>query len=112
MNKIQKAKLVRIVKNDCLHASEYFSITGETCVIGAMALAVKFKRELLEKHNRQSIGPVFRDSNTPVLNRLVEILSEAFGLTDEQLGCIQELNDEGDTPGQRRRAILAYLKTI
>lgn len=112
MNKTQKARLIRIVKSDCLHGGQYFSDTGKTCVIGAMALAVRFKRVELEAHNEESIPPVFLSFKVRILNRLVKILCRAFGLTGEQLGRIQELNDRHATPQSRRKSILKYINTI
>lgn len=84
----QRQKLINVIKKDATLCGQYLGKprTGDACVIGGMALAIKVPRKDLERAEGEHIS-------TGALEWLVEKLSDAYGLNEDQLSELQQLND-------------------
>lgn len=100
MNAKQKNQVVKILKRDCQIAGRYIGQDG-TCAIGALALKAGVSRRFLRKQNSYTIGG---------LPWVVGKIERTFGLDLAHLRVIQCENDFHDSPGYRRKAVVAVVK--
>ena len=96
-------KIRPIIENDCKIQFEYKDEDGETCAIGA----------LLEQTPLNIPEKLLKNGNTGIMqfwNIVGKALEEEFGIREDQAINIQELNDEYNTPEERRSAIMTYIE--
>lgn len=97
-----KSLAIETIKNDCKIAHHYINEQGETCAIGALALAVGL--------TLPDVDDTFKQ-NDPINHLpLCGLLMEKYNLSESTLSLIQAANDENETPESRRKAILALLE--
>lgn len=104
MNRAQYEKARAILASDCAIRHRYINAEGETCAIGALALAAGIEVETLEGWGSTGIG--FVEGYAPI--------KEEFGLDKEELYLIQRANDALSSFDQieRRVAVLTILDSI
>lgn len=103
MNPTQKQKIVTVISEDCQITHKYVNELGQTCAIGALCLATDLELpEFDDMENSESISCVW----------FCQDLMMHYGLSEQNLIEIQNLNDTRPTPEERRQAILKYLETI
>lgn len=102
MNKLQKAQVRKILASDCKLAGEYYS-RGQTCAIGALALAAGVKKKLLKEQNDAGI-------DCKIMKPVASRIRKKFGMSIDEMAEIQEANDNiMDDVKERRREVLAVL---
>ena len=98
-----KALFIKTIKSDCAIRSRYINADGETCAIGALALAAGCTEAQLRKAGDKRIGH---------LCAIPLAIRKKFDLDLEDMSRIQTENDWNDTSAARRSAILEYIKTL
>lgn len=104
----QKKQVIRILKADCQIEYAYIDGSGETCAIGALALAAKVPKSTLRSVN--GIGISYEGEGMPLIRRKI---SKKFGLDDSDMRSIQLVNDSGfSTVNDRRAAVLKRVRAM
>lgn len=122
MNAQQKQQLIKLIQEDCtarhVYVEELPDGTCNTCAIGKLALAAGINKSFF-KQNAYEDTPIFihdtlNEKNICMekLEPVVDAIFNMFGLSEESLSKIQDLNDNGNTPEERREAILEYIETL
>lgn len=123
MNSQQKELVKRLIQEDCttrhLYVEELPDGTCRTCAIGHLALNAGidkdfFKQPVYDKPMWEGDSNVLNEKSIFMekLKPVVEAIFNKFGLSEEILSKIQSLNDDGNTPEERRVAILNYIETL
>lgn len=98
-------KLKDIIRKDCSIRYVYYR-DGETCAIGAIALAAGVSKSVLEAAAGWSICSDSSDEAATIRNAI----REEFGLTDYEMARIQGRNDVHGNQESRRRDILLQIE--
>lgn len=104
MNAKQKEEIIRIIKSDCKTRRVYIDCDGNTCAIGALAVAAGL--------TLPSPGAVSQSNLIRYYDELASPLMAAYGLDRYDLQMIQSLNDDYGTPKDRQNAILLYIDSL
>jgi hypothetical protein len=99
MTKEQRKKAVEILKSDCEIQFKYIC-EGQTCAIGALALAGGFDKEILEAHN---------GSHVHIVPGLLELLHNVYGITEDVAKNMQLRNDWTTDHELRREKVIGCL---
>lgn len=90
-----------VLAEDCAIKGRYINTEGETCAIGALALAAGVRKSSLVMAAGRSIH-----HKDPIMNRIRARITNKFGLTDSQLGDLQNTNDSYHISSVRRERVL------
>lgn len=117
-----KEAFYAIIDNDCAVKNNYITPSGETCAIGALGKDVGYPVEVLLAHggNDAAIDTIpmewWRYCESDIQGQRISVLRNLlmnkWGLSVHELCRIQQCNDEGLAPLERRQAIHEYVETL
>lgn len=96
--------LKKVISKDCKIASYYYK-RGQTCAVGALAIAAGVPVDVLKEGSQKVINGNY-DSTIEMRNAI----HKKFGLSCGQLEVIQSQNDHFENSKDRRSAILERIE--
>lgn len=100
-----KQELIDILMADAQLQNRYADKEGNTCAVGGISAAFGWVPRPLKRDNKMYINKLFLASNK---HRMIVALKKAiahFELTQEDLMCIQTVNDEFEDKEDRHNAL-------
>lgn len=105
MDLAQRDKALVVVANDAAIRSYYINLEGQTCAIGGLALSAGAHEVQLRLAGYGKISQFN-------LRHIRSLIEQEFGLTPDQMGHIQVLNDTIEDRNDRQQAIIDYILSL
>jgi hypothetical protein len=110
MNNNQRNEVIKYINEDCDIRHKYLNDDGQTCALGYLALKAG-----VDKLTLLAAGPVaisWAEDNGSPIDEIYKHIKSRFGLLINQQNIIQQLNDKGLDPSERRKTIVEYVSSI
>ena len=115
MTKVKWDEILAIVDKDCKIRSVLIDQEGQTCVIGALALASGITQQQLVDTELFLPGNGLARGISSRSKRMTAVrvaIRKRFGLTMEQMMGLQEINDSYSFQKSRQAAIRAWVEVM